>query len=98
MIIKKRKCLLGSRCAGGRLDPIRHLLDLVSRVAIVVSFPRLLRVPPRFGVAPMSPEIKYLAHGLKFLSNGSPKLRLVDENPLALFPSKSALTWVREFL
>ena len=55
-------------------------------VAIVVSFPRLLRVPPRFGVAPMSPEIKYLAHGLKFLSNGSPKLRLVDENPACSVP------------
>jgi len=43
--------------------------DLLWGVEIVVTLPRLRMAPPFLPVSPVEPEIKYLPHGIKFLSH-----------------------------
>jgi uncharacterized membrane protein len=81
MIVIKRKGLFHSGRAGSSFDPLRVLFDFFARVQVIVAFPGLLRIPPRFGVAAMGAKVKYVADRFGLLADRSRKLRLVDQNP-----------------
>src|SRR5215813_15603744 len=80
MIVEKGKSLLYAWCARGPFDALRNFLDLVARVAIVITLPRLLGPPPRLCVATVSSKIKQLADRREVLPDGRSKLRFVDQH------------------
>src|SRR5262245_51380814 len=81
MIVEKGKSLLYPRCVCGPFDALRNFLDLVARVAIVITLPRLLGPPPRLCVATVSAKIKYLTNRRELLADGRCKLGFVDQHP-----------------
>ena len=84
MVIVKCQRFFDAWGACSSFNFLRVLFDLGPRVQVIVTFPRLLSVPPLFCVPPMRPEIEDVANYLGLLSDRGSKLGFVDQDSLAL--------------